>query len=247
MNNAYNNTTSAQSYQAFLNSADGKIFQKIIFESILARLDKNQDVQVLDAACGNGWLAKKLADEGFKVQGCDASEPLITSAKQKFPGVGFQAINLESKLPYTDGSLDAVVLSMALHDLQNQKAALSNLNKILKPKGKVIATIVNPYYGFPVGVWKRGLINFILRKQPLLKLAKAYNLLTKDDKNFSWKHNLNSNFTPLSAHINNILATRYKITYLQDIKSNEDSNSFNLAYQLHRFPVILLLEFEKVS
>ncbi len=246
MTHQYNSKTSSQSYIDFLASPNGTIFRQVIFKAISSRLKNNPDAMVLDAACGTGWLTNELSKTHKNISGFDASEQLIDHAKKQNPHINFIVADLLKPLPYSENQLDAVVLSMAIHDVDDQLAALTNVKKILKKSGTVVATIVNPYYGWPVGAWKRGKIGFLLRKLPKLKFLNFYNrLAANDDKNFSWKENLTSKFHPLSTHLNNFIASGFKLTYYEDIRSDTDSKNFDLNYQLYRFPIIVLMEFVK--
>jgi hypothetical protein len=46
--------------------------------------------------------------------------------------------------------------------------------------------------------------------------------------------------------VSNAAKAGLALTGLTDLSSAADSNSYNLTYQLHRFPIILLLEFTKL-
>ncbi len=244
--NAYQSSESALSYQNFLSSKNGQVFQNIILNVVLQRLKPEDKPNILDAGCGQGWLSFELNKLGFKISACDASENLITEAREIYPEIDFQVADLTQNLPYPPESFDAIILNMVAHGLEEQMAAFKNLYSMLKNRGKLIAAIVNPYYGYPVGVWKRGVLGFLLRKKPMLKLAESYNLLkTKANKTFSWQPHLRSRFYPLSEHLNNFINAGFNLTHFQDLDFNKDPEEFNLEYQLYRFPIILLLEFEK--
>jgi SAM-dependent methyltransferase len=244
--NAYQSLESAQAYQNFLSSENGQIFKKVVLGAVLKRLDLSAKLSILDAGCGAGWLAFGLFKQGYRVAGCDASENLINQAQELYPEIPFQTADLTQSLPFPQESFDAIILNMVAHDLEDQPAAFKNLGLVLKERGKLIATIVNPYYGYPIGVWKRGLKGFLLRQKPKLKLAQAYNLLKfKPDKSFVWNPYLKSRFYPLSEHLNNLLNAGFRLTRFEDLDCAQDRKEFNLEYQLHRFPIILLLEFAR--
>lgn len=218
-------------------------------ETPLSGMTNNEkSIQILDAGCGDGWLAGVLK-ENFpecRICACDAGEPLIMEAKKKFPKVEFSVHDLNSPLPYPDNSFDLITASMVIHDTENELAVMQNFARILKPSGSVIASIVNPYYGFPVGAWKRGIWGRLLGRKPKLKLIREYNRLAQEDRpSFEWRPHLGSHFTPLSRHIEAANKAGLLLTNLVDITSPQDSATYNLTYQLHRFPIILLLKFQK--
>lgn len=256
MNHAYQSNEASRAYTDFLKSDDGVIFREVIGKAFLAQLInlkqlQNTPVHILDAGCGDGWLAGLIVSKGIfdmtEVHACDAGEPLIESAKEKFPNVQFTVCDLNKSLPYQKESFDVVTASMVIHDVEDELATLKNLAEVLKPGGKLLASIVNPYYGYPIGEWKRGIIGRLLMKKPSLRLARFYNQMAKQDRpNFEWRKNLGSHFTPLSTHITNASQAGLALTALEDIYSQADSPTYNLTYQLHRFPIILLLEFTKL-
>ena len=115
---------------------------------------------------------------------------------------------------------------------------------MLKPKGLMLLTIINPYYAFPAGQWKRGLLRFLLGKKPKL-ILEAYNSFAKKDRQFFWQKNIPGYFYTLPETINNILSAKFTLRQLEEVTSKEDSKNFDLNYRLYRFPIILLLKFEK--
>jgi SAM-dependent methyltransferase len=265
MNHAYNSRESSIAYEQFLESTDGQIFRDVVGKAFLAQLQNLKQFQskplcILDAGCGDGWLAGLLAQGessgssyprtplgSLKVHACDAGEPLIDLAKSKYPKVQFQVCDLNKPLPYQQNFFDIICASMVIHDVEDELATLQNLATVLKPGGKLLASIVNPYYGYPIGEWKRGIVGRLLNKKPNLRLARFYNQMMKQNRpNFEWRKNLGSHFTPLSTHITNASQAGLALTGLEDICSEADSPTYNLTYQLHRFPIILLLEFTKL-
>lgn len=236
----------AQSYLDFIASEDGAIFQEFLGDAITARIPAGQPLRILDAGCGPGWLTARLAATGHETLGCDAAPLLIRHAQSHYPGLRFTLADLTKQLPYGDAEFDAIVFSMAALDLSNQQAAFSNLHRVLKPGGKIVATIVNPYYGYPVGVWKRGFRRFLLRQPPVLQLRPYQPLAAKQDRGFAWAEGkLTSYFYTLPEQVNAFLAAGFRLTHLQDIMSAQDAKRYNLLHRLFRFPIYHLLEFQK--
>jgi SAM-dependent methyltransferase len=240
---SYNSQQGADEYIQFMASENGQIEQQILFPAIAERLG-NGHLNALDAACGQGWLTEKLAEKYQSAKGCDASEYLIKYATAHYPKGTFEVADITKGLPYPAESFDAVVLNMAAHDLHDQIAAFKNIFSVLKPGGKLVMTIANPYYAYPVGVWKRGILGRLLFKKPRL-LVRPYNVLRRQTRKFAWGNFLTPYFYPLSEQVNNALNVSFALRYFQDLSSETDSKQFNMIYQLYRQPTMLLLEFVK--
>src|ERR1017187_10477660 len=62
---------------------------------------------VLDAGCGEGYLARVLAARGAQVTGIDISPRLIELARAKDPGGDYRVADLSQPVPGTAGCFDA--------------------------------------------------------------------------------------------------------------------------------------------
>jgi len=250
MTNVYQDPAAAGAFSQFINSEDGKIQRDLLYQKISAYIT-TESAAVLDAACGQGWLAGRL-HENFpraQVEAFDSSEILIREAKEKYPGIDFRAADATQPLPYPAQSFDYVILNMAAHDIDHLSDAFANLHHALKPGGIFLMTVANPYYSFPVGVWKRGLSGVLLNKKPALRVRPYHEFRRQSEsaggKLFNWKGDMSSYFYPLSEYLNRALAAGFALQALHDLDLSTDNPEFNAHYQLHRFPMILLLAFKK--
>jgi ubiquinone/menaquinone biosynthesis C-methylase UbiE len=103
---------------------------------------------VLDAGCGSGRDANILSEQGLRVVGFDLSVGLLKVAKQKYPDIDFVEGDLRS-LPFGDSSFDGVWSNTSLLHLETAKdvkKALSEMSRVLKPKG-VIHVVVKSQTG----------------------------------------------------------------------------------------------------
>lgn len=48
-----------------------------------------QDLDVLDAGCGNGWDSFYFANHGANIKACDSSPSMLTLARKAYPQPGF--------------------------------------------------------------------------------------------------------------------------------------------------------------
>ncbi len=249
MPNAYDNPASAEEFNSFLESKNGQIQRNLLLERIVPYL-RDRNAYILDAACGQGWLAAALRSHVQSprlIKAFDSSTALITTAQKKYPCINFRILDITATLPYADDNFDYIILNMAAHDIHDLPAAFANLFRLLKPNGTFIMTVANPYYAYPVGVWKRGLIGRLFRKKPSLKV-RSYHEFRRGPKNstlHNWKSHLSSYFYPLADYLNTALRAGFILKSFEDLELPTDSPHFDSQYQLYRFPMIVLMVFEK--
>jgi len=92
---------------------------------------------VLDLAAGTGTSSEPLADTGATVVPTDLSFGMVEVGKQRQPGLAFVAAD-GLHLPYADRSFDAVTISFGLRNMEDTRAALTELLRVTKPGGRVV-------------------------------------------------------------------------------------------------------------
>lgn len=124
------------------------------YEQILRRMKKklNRDMYVLELACGTGLLSVQLASGVKLLEATDFSEEMIRQAKEKpCPSRLHFSVQDATNLPYAAETFDAVVISNALHIMPEPDKALSEIRRVLKPGGILIA----PTFTAAGSVWGR--------------------------------------------------------------------------------------------
>ncbi len=244
MSSSYQKPAGVKSYLDFINSPDGEIFKQVLSKKLLKRLPEKANLSILDAGCGNGWLTKLLRAKNFRVLGCDISEDLLSLAKKLCPGTEFIHTDLNLPLPFQNNQFDTAIFNVSLLDIANIKTTAEEMHRLVKDK--VIIMAVNPYYGFPVGKWKRSFWGKIFRLKPTLSLQPYCNFAKSADRSFNWHQgHLTSFFHTLPEQINAFTQAGFHLNYLQDIFMEKKSDTYNLAYRLNQFPIFILLEFTK--
>ncbi|WP_461036961.1 class I SAM-dependent methyltransferase [Streptomyces mayteni] len=103
--------------------------------------------RILDAGCGSGLLFAALRDRGAIVSGFDSSAGMLELARQRLgDGADLRVTDLGGgPLPYPDDTFDDVVASLVLHYLEDWGPALAELRRVLKPGGRLIASVDHPF------------------------------------------------------------------------------------------------------
>ncbi|WP_218004834.1 class I SAM-dependent methyltransferase [Actinomadura macra] len=101
---------------------------------------------VFDAACGPGLYARELLDRGARVLGCDASPTFVAMARDRTGGLAdLRVHDLAAPLTWVeDGSVDLVVLALALHYIDDRTTLLRELRRILTPTGALVLSTEHP-------------------------------------------------------------------------------------------------------
>jgi len=98
----------------------------------------NRDATILDYGCGYGRTLFELRRYGYNhLYGVDFSAEMIKRAKSHESEIDFQVIQ-SGKLPFSNDSLDAVLLFAVLtcvYKDEEQDAILNEIKRVLKPGG----------------------------------------------------------------------------------------------------------------
>ena len=95
---------------------------------------------VLELATGTGLIAKHIVNAAALIEATDASAEMITEAKRDNRSAKLHfSVQDMFRLPYADGSFDAVIVSNALHIVPQPEKALREIRRVLKDDGVLIA------------------------------------------------------------------------------------------------------------
>jgi 2-polyprenyl-3-methyl-5-hydroxy-6-metoxy-1,4-benzoquinol methylase len=118
-----------------------------LLQHLLELLGDVAGQRVLDAACGDGYLARALAARGAKVTGIDLGPRLIDRARRRDPRgeIDYRIADLSEPLPGESGSFDAVASHLALNDVHDYRGFIATLAGVLRPGGRLVVAFNSPY------------------------------------------------------------------------------------------------------
>lgn len=88
--------------------------------------------RLLDVPAGEGALAVRLGLLGFDVSCCDLYPEIF-----KLDDVEIRSGNLDSRLPYDDGTFDTIVCVEGLEHIANPSNAISEFHALLETGGRL--------------------------------------------------------------------------------------------------------------
>lgn len=125
--------------------------------AILDALQERRPRRVLDAGCGEGWLARALAERGIAVVGIDASPALVEAARAagggEFHVLGYADLAGDPGL--AGGPYDAAACNFALLD-EDPAPLLGALRQSLAPGGAIVIQTVHPWTAAGEGPYADG-------------------------------------------------------------------------------------------
>ena len=99
-----------------------------------------QNDSVLECACGTGMFSVKIAPKVRRLTAMDFSEGMLKKARKKCRkqnNVLMQEGDI-THLRYAENSFDKAVAANVIHLLDDPKAAISELERVVKPGGQII-------------------------------------------------------------------------------------------------------------
>lgn len=136
---------------------EGNAFQRALIGPATERLLALRAGElVLDVACGNGVMARRLATLGARVVGCDFSEVFIERARARqgvhtelADRITYQVVDAtreEELLALGVGRFDAVVCNQAFMDMATIEPLLRAARQLLVPHGRFVFALSHPCF-----------------------------------------------------------------------------------------------------
>ena len=134
--------------------------------------------RVLDAGCGQGYLARLLAERGAHVIGVDLSKRFIEIARQyekkNSLGIKYIKADLAHVTQLKNNCFDLIVSVYVLCDVRDYDKAVGEMARVLKPGGRFIFLIEHPCFNWQSGGWKRVPADSLRTEDSMYLMVKDY-------------------------------------------------------------------------
>jgi SAM-dependent methyltransferase len=104
---------------------------------------------LLDVGCGDGTLARQVADRYAAITATDVSPAVLADARALaagLPHISFAALDANAPLPYPDAAFDTVVSLSTLQYLFDPERFLAEARRVLAPGGTLVVEVPNMAY-----------------------------------------------------------------------------------------------------
>jgi SAM-dependent methyltransferase len=131
-------------YQA-LRAAGAGLNDALERPALARMLPALRGARVIELGCGDGALARRLADAGAqRVLAVDGSARMLAlAARQPHPRVCYRRADIEA-LRQLAGSADCVVSSLALHYVRDYRGLVRRVARWLRPGGRFVFSLEHP-------------------------------------------------------------------------------------------------------
>jgi len=109
-------------------------------EALLKAASISNGSNLLDVACGAGYVAGAASERGANATGVDFSPSMLNMAKQNYPTVMFQEADADN-LPFENQSFSAVVNNFGTPHFPDPQAAINEVFRVLKSEGRYAFTV----------------------------------------------------------------------------------------------------------
>jgi SAM-dependent methyltransferase len=135
-------------YDDLLERRGSDHYRDQILPGAVRLLEPRRGQRILDLACGQGVLARRLAEEGVRVVGLDASERLIESARRRTRSadVEYAVADARALDVRALGPFDAIACVMALANIEPIEPLLRSCAQLLRPGGIWLAVLPHPAF-----------------------------------------------------------------------------------------------------
>ena len=171
-------------------------------KKVVAIVGENNPKQILDIATGTGDLAIMMTDlNPDRVVGLDISAGMLEVGKQKINKANLSdtiemLVGDTENMHFDDATFDAITVSFGVRNFANLDKGLTEIKRVLKPKGKLVILETSVPTKFP---YKQG---YQFHSKVLLPIIGR--LFSKDKVAYSYLSESANSF-PFGEEFNNIL------------------------------------------
>jgi len=129
----------------------GSTYQRsVVMPGAFRMMDLKKGDRVLDLASGQGVFSRYLSQKGMRVSGLDVSGELIQAARKRSKGnIKFVVADAADPEALPDQKFDAVACLLAIQNIKELDPVLSNVDRWLKPNGRLVLVMTHPCYRIP--------------------------------------------------------------------------------------------------
>jgi SAM-dependent methyltransferase len=239
----------ADGYLGYFDS-DADRLRRDLLDPIILDLLRPAGKRILDLGCGEGYFSRILKSrQAQRVVGVDVAEELIEKARAQDPDGDYLVFDIDRDEIGEPQGFDSVIANMVLMDVHDLDLVLRKIHAWLRPEGQLIASFTNPYYGYPVGIWRDVGASLGDRAGRSLLITSYFEERSVEKKLGALRvphtHRPFSTYVNL-AHENGLNLRRFLEPRISE-QMGQRYSKLRLAQQLEHVPLFFVLEFRRTE
>ena len=240
----------AQEYaESYTHDADS-YHAAVIMPNLMRLVNPREGQRILEVGCGDGYFADAFAKKGAAVTGSDIAPEMIEKARARNAGITWHAASADQLAFAKDASYDAVVVVLAIQNIENLAGAISEASRVLVPGGSLFMVLNHPAFRIPKRSfwgWDES-IGFQYRRMDGY-LSESREKIDMDPGKTTKKRVTISFHRPLQVYMKALAKSSLAITGLEEWISHKASQPGPRADAENRarkeFPLFLMVKAEK--
>jgi ubiquinone/menaquinone biosynthesis C-methylase UbiE len=144
-------------YVSFIKSFNQRTQYQRELRKMVDSLKIEAESHLLDFGCNDGYAAALVRDwTGCEIKGVDQNPIAIEKGRRRYPDIDFELIDGDH-LPFDNSTFDCCMINHVIGHVQSPVRVLSEINRVLKPEGRVGIVTPNKYY--KIGVLPYNVVN----------------------------------------------------------------------------------------
>ena len=140
----------AEWYDTLVGAEGSEYHQKVVLPGVLRLLHPQPGEALLDVACGQGVLCRKLLQRGARVTGIDASPALVDAARARGPAeIDYRVGDARDLLLLASETFDSAACVLAIQNIHPIRPVFESAARLLKPGGRFVLVMMHPAFRGP--------------------------------------------------------------------------------------------------
>jgi len=240
-------------YNKLLEQGEDTYQEKLIKPNLLRILAPKAGEKILDVGCGQGYFSHLIAESGAQVVGLDIADELIKIAKEQAGGnESFLVQSAEKMALVPSGKFDAAICILALQNIKNLQAAISEISRALKPNGRCVLVLNHPAFRIPTAsAWaydEAAKVQYRRVDKYMSEISQDVDM-TQGEKNLKKKKFTMSFHHPLQVYFKAFAKAGLAVTRLEEWVSHKTSDKGPRKHAediaRNEIPLFMCLELKK--
>ena len=222
----------------------------VILPNLMRLVDPKPGKRILEVGCGDGYFASAFADSGAVVTGADIAGEMIEQAKRRDPAIAWHVAPGDGLAFAADASFDAVVIVLALQNIENLAGTVSEASRVLVSGGELFVVLNHPTFRIPKrSSWGWDEANTTQYRRVDSYLSESRQEIDMDPGSQGVKRTTISFHRPLQVYVKTLSKFGFVVIGLEEWISHKESEKGGRSEAENRarkeFPLFMMLRARK--